>query len=121
MSPAILSTTGAILLFAHSFAAARECYAPDGTIADARFLPCIGFDSVNSMCCRLNDTSPDVCETNGLCYWPDRNTYYRNYCTDKNWNSPFCLSKSICDTAVSRLTLHDALPPVPGQTISIMP
>ncbi|EYE99343.1 uncharacterized protein EURHEDRAFT_421649, partial [Aspergillus ruber CBS 135680] len=88
----------ASLLFAHFISAAKKCYAPDGkTTADSRFLPCIGFDNVDSMCCRLNDTYPDVSQSNGLCYRPHANKYYRDYCTDKSFDSPNCLIKPYND------------------------
>lgn len=107
MSTALPSVIWATLLFAHFILATKECYAPDGTIADSRFLPCIGFDYVDSMCCRLNDTYPDVCQPNGLCYWPRANKYYLDYCTDKSFDSPNCLSKTICDDpAVSRSMVY---------------
>lgn len=95
-----LCAAGTFLFFAHLSAATTRCYAPDGiTQADDRFLPCIGFDGVNSMCCRLNDTYPDTCLENGLCQWTSSNSLWRDYCTDKTWNSPNCLSKTICGAA----------------------
>ncbi|PWY96294.1 hypothetical protein BO94DRAFT_580155 [Aspergillus sclerotioniger CBS 115572] len=76
------------------------CYAPDGTTtSDSRYIPCIGIQNEFSMCCRLNDTNPDLCWPNGLCYWPAENQYYRNFCSDKSWESPNCLPRTVCDDA----------------------
>ncbi|KAJ5493487.1 hypothetical protein N7539_002233 [Penicillium diatomitis] len=101
MSPKRPPIFGVFLLLIQtpSSVAFRTCYAPDGTVADSRFLPCVGFDGIESMCCRMNSTNPDMCQSNGLCYWPDRNTYYRNYCTDETWKSSNCLPKDLCDSS----------------------
>lgn len=101
-SPSLL---GIALLFLQmqSFVVARTCYAPDGTTAESRFMPCLGFDGVESMCCGTNSSKPDFCQPNGLCYYPRENTYWRNYCTDKTWSSPNCLPKDLCDSEVSSL------------------
>lgn len=102
ISVVFLYTTGAFLLFAHLSFSSATCYAPDGeTKASEKFLPCIGFDKVHSMCCRLNDTYPDTCLENGLCQWNRDDSYWRDYCTDKTWDSPHCLNKNICGAAVS--------------------
>jgi len=101
MSTTPTSYLWAILLLTPFIAADKQCYAPDGTVADSRFLPCIGFDYVDSMCCRVNDTYPDVCSPNGLCYWPHANKYHRDYRTDKTFESPNCVSKTICDGTVN--------------------
>ncbi|KAJ5109636.1 hypothetical protein N7532_002281 [Penicillium argentinense] len=85
----------ALLLLVHS-TWTTQCFAPNGTIADSRFIPCIEIPGVHSMCCRLNDTDPDTCQSNGLCYWSSPAKYYRNYCTDEKWDSPNCLQKTIC-------------------------
>lgn len=72
-----------------------QCYAPNGDKVSRKFAPCIAIDGEFSMCCRINDTNPDVCQTNGLCYLEGRDRYYRNYCNDPDWNSPNCL-KNLC-------------------------
>lgn len=113
MSTGFLYTAGAFLFFSHFAFSSNTCYAPDGkTTATEKFLPCIGFENVNSMCCRLNDTSPDTCLENGLCQWNGGDSFWRGYCTDKTWDSPNCLNKDICgakaggtDTKHSRLVL----------------
>lgn len=70
-------------------------------VTDPKYQPCISVENEFSMCCRLNDTGPDQCLQNGLCYWTSRNEYWRDYCTDKTWDSPNCLSNTTCDSAVS--------------------
>lgn len=74
-----------------------QCYAPSGDKVNPKFAPCIAIEGEFSMCCRINDTNPDVCLKNGLCHLKSetKEQYFRNYCSDKNWNSPNCL-KNIC-------------------------
>lgn len=82
---------------------ATKCYTADGyAVEDDKYMPCIGIDKVESMCCRLNDTSPDTCLSNGLCFANSSfaNGYWMDFCTDQKWESPNCLAKSICSTAV---------------------
>ncbi|KAH6682522.1 hypothetical protein B0J14DRAFT_127083 [Halenospora varia] len=80
----------------------KTCYAPDGKTTppagNYMYMPCIAIDGVDSMCCALNRTENwvDVCQPNGLCLNSADNLYYRDYCTDKTWNSPNCLSKTVC-------------------------
>lgn len=86
----------------HALHAAATCYAPDGTaVTDPSYQPCISIVDEFSMCCRLNDTDPDQCLPNGLCYWASRQEYWRDYCTDETWESPNCLSNLTCDSMVS--------------------
>ncbi|CAI7613378.1 unnamed protein product [Penicillium pancosmium] len=81
--------------------AETKCYAPDGRVADDTYQPCIAIDGVHSMCCSLNTSAPDICQSNGLCLSNTNSTfksnYWRDFCTDKTWDSPNCLSKTLCD------------------------
>ncbi|KAL3476222.1 hypothetical protein BJX99DRAFT_228420 [Aspergillus californicus] len=87
-----------LLLQLHTVHATATCYAPDGTaVTDTKYAPCIAILGEFSMCCRLNDTNPDQCYSNGLCY--NDNEYWRDYCTDQTWSSPNCLSNTTCDAA----------------------
>ncbi|KAL4939339.1 hypothetical protein BDV06DRAFT_231125 [Aspergillus oleicola] len=90
-----------LLLQLHTVHATATCYAPDGTaIMDTKYVPCIAIEEEFSMCCRLNDTNPDQCYSNGLCHSPSGDgEYWRDYCTDQTWSSPNCLSKTTCDAA----------------------
>lgn len=74
-----------------------QCYAPNGEKVHPKFSPCIAVEGEISMCCRINDTHPDVCLKNGLCHLKNdkKEEYYRNYCNDRDWNSPNCL-KNVC-------------------------
>lgn len=83
-----------------------ECWAPDGkTRADNEtYVPCnklgITQDGVYSSCCRLDGKADerDLCATSGLCL--NGGVLFRGYCTDKNWDSPACVS--VCtDNSVS--------------------
>ncbi|OGM46558.1 hypothetical protein ABOM_004616 [Aspergillus bombycis] len=92
------------LLFSVYALAAKQCFAPDGSIiSDQIYQPCIQIDGVESMCCNLNSTTPDTCLPNGLCLTSPASiypsTHWRVFCTDQNWNSPNCLNNTICDAA----------------------
>ncbi|KAL2824472.1 hypothetical protein BDW59DRAFT_180221 [Aspergillus cavernicola] len=81
---------------------ATMCYTADGyAVEDDKYMPCIAIGGVESMCCRLNDTNPDTCLSNGLCFANSSfaDGYWRDFCTDQTWESPNCLAKSICSTA----------------------
>ncbi|RAK96161.1 uncharacterized protein BO80DRAFT_417316 [Aspergillus ibericus CBS 121593] len=96
-----LVTLGVFFLTSLGISATKTCYAPDGTpVEDDIYVPCIAIKGVQSMCCRLNDTDPDECLTSGLCYTSKvgYKGYWRDFCTDETWESPNCLSKSICNT-----------------------
>lgn len=91
-----------IQLQLHLVHATATCYEPDGTaVTDPRYKPCIAIENEFSMCCRLNDTNPDLCYPNGLCYWTAKNEYWRNFCTDQTWESPNCIPNTTCNAAVS--------------------
>ncbi|PWY84461.1 hypothetical protein BO83DRAFT_374784 [Aspergillus eucalypticola CBS 122712] len=97
----MLITLGVFFLANLGISAAKSCYAPDGTqIEDDRYRPCIAIEGVQSMCCRINDTDPDECRADGLCYTNKTGYagYWRDFCTDETWDTPNCLSKSICNT-----------------------
>ncbi|KOC10807.1 hypothetical protein AFLA70_137g002531 [Aspergillus flavus AF70] len=88
-----------LLLIRLNLVAATTCYTPDGyAVTDPRYIPCIAIEGENSMCCKLNDTMPDTCHSTGLCY-SSQTGYWRDFCTDKNWDSPNCLKKTFCDDA----------------------
>ncbi|KAG9236063.1 hypothetical protein BJ875DRAFT_527337 [Amylocarpus encephaloides] len=76
----------------------KICYAPDGktTASSYDYQPCIPIVGIDSMCCALNRTIPgaDSCTPNGLCN--NNGQYYRDFCTDPTWESPNCLSNTIC-------------------------
>lgn len=85
-----------LLLFLISVAFAKTCYNPDGSplpgsIADVQ--PCVLTSGAHSMCCAtLRSEFTDTCLPNGLC---NDGAYWRDFCTDPSWNSPFCL-KGVC-------------------------
>ena len=81
------------------------CYAPNGVAEpNTAYQPCIAVEGINSMCCALNRTlvggTADKCAQNGLCIGGDGSSW-RGFCTDKNWDSPGCLSNDICVDSVS--------------------
>ncbi|BCR92956.1 uncharacterized protein AKAW2_10002A [Aspergillus luchuensis] len=97
----LLITLGVFFLAKFGKSAAKTCYAPDGTpVEDDIYAPCIAIEGVESMCCRINDTNPDECRADGLCYtnMTGYAGYWRDFCTDETWDTPNCLSKSICNT-----------------------
>ncbi|KAH8599384.1 hypothetical protein B0O99DRAFT_389491 [Bisporella sp. PMI_857] len=78
---------------------ALDCYGTNGNLVSRDFQPCIAIDGVQSMCCGLNRTeaeNPDICLANGLCFNKDSNSFFFDSCTDKDWNSPNCLSRTLC-------------------------
>ncbi|PYH67190.1 uncharacterized protein BO88DRAFT_392147 [Aspergillus vadensis CBS 113365] len=79
-----------------SLATASSCYAPDGSqVASFIYQPCVSISGVHSMCCKLNAEDPDTCDPSGLCLTSE-GAYYREFCTDRSWNSTNCLPKDIC-------------------------
>ncbi|KAF2093989.1 hypothetical protein NA57DRAFT_80992 [Rhizodiscina lignyota] len=85
------------------------CYMPNGTeVPGDSVQPCNQVQNTHSTCCGTNftktDLANDICDANGLCQnwvtYPDGRTeksWYREYCTDQTWNTPFCL-KNVCFT-----------------------
>ncbi|TVY36160.1 hypothetical protein LSUB1_G006471 [Lachnellula subtilissima] len=81
------------------------CYNPDGSEAvdSVAFQPCNQIAGSISQCCGTNWSgvnqlvANDVCQPNGLCLnsLNDAPLYWRSSCTDKTWQSPFCL-KELC-------------------------
>src|ERR1700753_1618178 len=72
-----------------------SCYGPDGSQVTPEFEPCNSAQGADSMCCATNrDPSGglmnDVCLSNGLCQY-NGTQYFRDFCTDPTWKSPFCL------------------------------
>lgn len=71
-----------------------QCYYPDGSIpTDYVWEPCTGANY--SSCCVPSEG--DVCQADGLCYYPAENLAYRGTCTDRTWNDPSC-NANICVT-----------------------
>lgn len=108
-----------ITLFVKAISAV--CYKTDGSlISDTEYVPCNSITGTISMCCGTNrgSSSPytaDTCLSNGLCQniftnlttnKPDIN-YWREGCSDKNWNNQTCLS-DIC-LSVSINSLHSPM------------
>lgn len=70
----------------------QQCYYPDGSIpTDYIWTPCTGEEF--SSCCIPSEG--DVCQPNGLCWFPPFGEVFRGACTDRTWNSPAC-PKDIC-------------------------
>jgi hypothetical protein len=64
-----------------------QCYYPDGSIpTDYDWQPCTG--AQYSSCCIPSEG--DICQENGLCYFPDEGLDYRGTCTDITWTDPSC-------------------------------
>lgn len=78
----------------NSVVAFTQCYYPDGSIpTDWVWEPCTG--AQYSSCCVPGEG--DICQPDGLCYYPDENLSYRGTCTDRTWNDPSC-NANICVT-----------------------
>ncbi|KAE9366561.1 hypothetical protein N431DRAFT_548403 [Stipitochalara longipes BDJ] len=77
-----------------SVEAFTQCYYPDGSIpTDWVWEPCTG--AKYSSCCV--PAEGDICQPDGLCYYPDEGITYRGTCTDRTWNDPSC-NADICVT-----------------------
>ncbi|KAF2821069.1 hypothetical protein CC86DRAFT_470840 [Ophiobolus disseminans] len=90
------------------------CYNANGTLfwGDA-YKPCNQVEGTTSTCCATNkpadwNQTNDVCQPNGLCKGTYESatkgrlpTYWRTGCTDRTWDSPFCL-KGVCINDYSR-------------------
>jgi hypothetical protein len=71
----------------HVASAFRQCYYPDGSIpTDYDWEPCTG--AQYSSCCIPSEG--DICQENGLCYYPAEELDYRGTCTDPTWTDPSC-------------------------------
>lgn len=95
-------------------AASASCYnIHNALISNSDYQPCNNAVGSVSMCCGTNRGSksaatPDTCLQNGLCQniatdqrsGNPSTSYWREGCSDKTWNSPYCL-KGIC-TSVSQ-------------------
>ncbi|KAH8590949.1 hypothetical protein B0O99DRAFT_280149 [Bisporella sp. PMI_857] len=69
-----------------------QCYYPDGSIpTDYLYEPCTGAEF--STCCIPSEG--DICQENGLCWYPLVNATFRGTCTDRTWNDPAC-SADVC-------------------------
>ncbi|KAF8863047.1 hypothetical protein BDZ45DRAFT_722759 [Acephala macrosclerotiorum] len=76
-----------ILLYLEFVSAFSQCYYPDGSIpTDYLWEPCTG--SKYSSCCVPSEG--DVCQADGLCYYPENGLLYRGTCTDQTWMDPSC-------------------------------
>ncbi|KAG0647900.1 hypothetical protein D0Z07_5666 [Hyphodiscus hymeniophilus] len=85
---------GLILLNPSESLAFIQCYFPDGSIpTDYVWEPCTG--AQYSSCCVPSEG--DVCQENGLCYYPGSEQLYRGTCTDRTWDDPAC-NANICVT-----------------------
>ncbi|KAF2011214.1 hypothetical protein BU24DRAFT_426298 [Aaosphaeria arxii CBS 175.79] len=90
--------------------AQATCFAPSGTEASLDFQPCPELDSI---CCALNRTNApgkdvkdgftrDICLSSGLCLSTmvengvNKTSYWRPFCTEKDWNNNECLN--VCTT-----------------------
>lgn len=112
--PVILSQLKLVDAFA-------QCYYPDGSIPqDYVWEPCSG--ALYSSCCVPSEG--DVCQENGLCYYPDVSndggfgTLYRGTCTDRTWTDAACktnvcvsgeLHRTICFQNYSLYSEEDIL------------
>src|SRR5882757_7551280 len=73
-----------------------QCYYPDGSIpTDYFYEPCTGAEY--SSCCVLSEG--DICQDNGLCYYPGTGNVFRGACTDRTWNDSAC-PVDICVTGM---------------------
>lgn len=64
-----------------------QCYYPDGSIpTDYLWEPCTG--AKYSSCCVPSEG--DICQADGLCYYPNEQLAYRGTCTDQTWKDPSC-------------------------------
>ena len=64
-----------------------QCYYPDGSIpTDFTYVPCTSGNM--SACCIQSEG--DVCQPNGLCYYPPKAHNFRGACTDQTWASDAC-------------------------------
>lgn len=96
---------------------AQTCYYPNSTIFNdtTDFLPCPQ-PGLETICCGLNRTNPsggkksdgmttNVCLPNGLCQSRSiddqytKETYWRTYCTEEDWEIGKCLN--VCTNDVS--------------------
>ena len=88
----ILWSFGFVIVGLNTASAFTQCYYPDGSIpTDYIWEPCTG--SQYSSCCI--PTEGDICQENGLCYYPPNGEVYRGTCTDQTWDDPACPS-NIC-------------------------
>jgi hypothetical protein len=84
------------LLRSRAVSAFAQCYYPDGSIpTDYLWEPCTG--AQYSSCCVPSEG--DVCQPDGLCYFPDEDMLYRGTCTDRTFNHPSC-NADICVTGM---------------------
>src|SRR4051812_40521438 len=77
----MFDTSLSLLLLLSPFKATAEtkCYAPNGRVADDTYMPCIAIDGVHSMCCNLNTSTLDTCQSNGLCLSNAECIFQSNY------------------------------------------
>ena len=89
---ALVSVVAFVLVQRRPVLAFTQCYYPDGSIpTDYVWETCTG--SEFSSCCIPSEG--DICQDNGLCYYPLVDQVYRGTCTDRTWNDPSCPS-NIC-------------------------
>lgn len=92
------------------------CYYPNGDpVNNDEYTPCRNSTDY-TMCCRTGGLVPDTCDENGLCYnicdqmgsgcHNDPGTYWRESCTDRSWQSPYCLQHVCTDKTVSSFIIN---------------
>lgn len=97
-SVSAILTVSLLIVTAHA-----SCFVPNGTDrnqlynatdgSDA-YIPChTTKDGEASMCCRLGDSSPDICRPDGLCQNGD--LIWRESCTDSTWKMKGCVKLCI--------------------------
>ena len=72
---------------------AIDCYYPSGQVyTGGDSGPCNNTSGVQSMCCRLrNTTTPDYCNKDALCIPYTNDFPWRGTCTDPTWKDPACI------------------------------
>ena len=65
------------------------CYYPGGREVDddSGYQPCEDYETTFSTCCIQTDKEHDICHPNGLCYFPEKQYYYRGTCTNNDWEN----------------------------------
>ncbi|QDS67703.1 hypothetical protein FKW77_005564 [Venturia effusa] len=82
------------------------CFLPNGTDINRLRLGNVGYDrwlpcaTTGGMCCRLNDSSPDTCTSQGLCHNDVAPNLWRESCTDSSWGST-CLQLCVGANAIN--------------------
>lgn len=100
----LLSSLGILILFVCKSSEFVQCYYPDGSIpTDFSYVPCTS-NPVSSCCIPLEG---DVCQDNGLCYYPASRAIYRAACTDQTWKSSGCPQVCVTGKKLSFIVIVD--------------